>query len=491
MSITDNYSPDKSVGNGSTVIFTGNWSPLSASYMRVYLELISTGVQTLVDQGGAADQYTLSFDQSGYIVTMNTAPTSDYNLIRARDVSIDQTVPYKTSKGWQGIVNEDSYDKITAIAQDQQDQIDRTPKFPIGSSVTNAALPEPIDGYGLIWDGVTGVMRNTSAALFVLEGNAAIVAANITNINTVAGIGANVTSVAGNAANINIVAGIAADVSTVSAASADVIIVAADLLGADTIGTVATKIADVTSAATNMAAIIAAPTQASNAAASALLAESWAIDDIGDRPAGSAKYWAEQSALSASGSGVGYSILGRASGTTGSRTDIVAGTDGHVLLRNGTTLEFGNPLATNITVSDTSFSTLTGTDAQTVLDDVDDVLSELPSVTEIREIPQNSQSVAYELVLSDGGKHILHPSADTTARTYTIPANASVAFPIGTAITFINQNSAGVLTIAITTDTMRLAGDGTTGSRTLAANGMATAVKVTATEWIISGTGLT
>ena len=94
-------------------------------------------------------------------------------------------------------------------------------------------------------------------------------------------------------------------------------------------------------------------------------------------------------------------------------------------------------------------------------------------------------------MLSDSGKHIFHPSADTTARTYTIPANASVAYPIGTAITFVNQNGAGTLTIAITTDTMRLAGAGTTGNRTLAANGIATALKVTSTEWIISGTGLT
>jgi len=106
-------------------------------------------------------------------------------------------------------------------------------------------------------------------------------------------------------------------------------------------------------------------------------------------------------------------------------------------------------------------------------------------------IRQNSQSAAYTLVLGDGGKHIFHPSADTTARIWTIPANSSVAFPIGTAVTFINQASAGVITIAITTDTMRLAGAGTTGSRTLAANGIATAVKVTATEWIISGSGLT
>jgi hypothetical protein len=106
-------------------------------------------------------------------------------------------------------------------------------------------------------------------------------------------------------------------------------------------------------------------------------------------------------------------------------------------------------------------------------------------------LPQNSQSAAYTLVLADANKHILHPSADTTARTFTIPANASIAFPIGTAVTFVNQNGAGVVTIAITSDTMRLAGAGTTGSRTLAANGMATALKITATEWIISGTGLT
>ena len=106
-------------------------------------------------------------------------------------------------------------------------------------------------------------------------------------------------------------------------------------------------------------------------------------------------------------------------------------------------------------------------------------------------IPQNSQSAAYTLVLADAGKHILHPSADTTARTFTIPANSSVPYPIGTAITFINQNGAGVVTIAITSDTMRLSPAGTTGSRTLAANGSATAVKITSTEWIISGSGLT
>lgn len=106
-------------------------------------------------------------------------------------------------------------------------------------------------------------------------------------------------------------------------------------------------------------------------------------------------------------------------------------------------------------------------------------------------IPQNSQSTAYTTVLADAGKHLLHPAADTTARTFTIDSNANVAFPVGTAVTFVNENAAGVMTIAITSDTMRLAGAGTTGSRTLAANGVATAIKITSTSWIISGTGLT
>lgn len=106
-----------------------------------------------------------------------------------------------------------------------------------------------------------------------------------------------------------------------------------------------------------------------------------------------------------------------------------------------------------------------------------------------RGIPQNSQSAAYTLVASDAGKHIFHPVGDNNPRTFTIPANSSVAFEVGTTITFINKIN--TVTIAITSDTLTFAEDGSTGSRTLAANGVATAIKITSTEWIISGVGLT
>ena len=106
-----------------------------------------------------------------------------------------------------------------------------------------------------------------------------------------------------------------------------------------------------------------------------------------------------------------------------------------------------------------------------------------------RDVPQNAKTTNYTLVLSDAGKHI-HKSG-TSAYTVTIPANASVAFPIGTAVTFVNSGSSGSMTIAITSDTLRIAGAGTTGSKTLAAYGVATAIKVASTLWMISGSGLT
>jgi len=106
-------------------------------------------------------------------------------------------------------------------------------------------------------------------------------------------------------------------------------------------------------------------------------------------------------------------------------------------------------------------------------------------------IPQSATAAVSNnttLVIGDAGKHIY---VNTSGQTITIPANASVAYPIGTAITFVAGPSASSVIIAIATDTMYLVGAGTSGSRTLAAYGSATAMKVSATVWFIAGTGLT
>jgi hypothetical protein len=101
--------------------------------------------------------------------------------------------------------------------------------------------------------------------------------------------------------------------------------------------------------------------------------------------------------------------------------------------------------------------------------------------------PQNTQNGTYTTVMSDAGKHIYHTSG--SAHTWTIDSNANVAYPIGTILTFINENGGGNVTIAITSDTLRWGSS--TGSRTLAANGTATAIKVASTTWRLTGDGIT
>jgi hypothetical protein len=96
-------------------------------------------------------------------------------------------------------------------------------------------------------------------------------------------------------------------------------------------------------------------------------------------------------------------------------------------------------------------------------------------------IPQNSQTSQYTLALTDIGKHI-----SITTGGVVVPANGSVAFPIGATIVLFN-NSASTQSVSITTDTLRQAGTTNTGTRTLAAYGVATLIKVASTVWVISG----
>jgi sugar lactone lactonase YvrE len=101
-----------------------------------------------------------------------------------------------------------------------------------------------------------------------------------------------------------------------------------------------------------------------------------------------------------------------------------------------------------------------------------------------RGIPQNAQTGAYTLVLADAGKHI-----SNTTGGFVIPANGTTAFPVGTTVVLFND-SASSQNVTITTDTLRLAGQAITGTRTLAQYGLATCVKVASTVWVISGAGL-
>lgn len=96
------------------------------------------------------------------------------------------------------------------------------------------------------------------------------------------------------------------------------------------------------------------------------------------------------------------------------------------------------------------------------------------------DIPQVVQNANATFALADRGKHWL--KNNTTAYTWTIPLNSSVAFPIGTAILLINDSGTGAVTIARTSGVALLNG-ATDANYTLAVNSAATIVKIGTDRW--------
>lgn len=103
----------------------------------------------------------------------------------------------------------------------------------------------------------------------------------------------------------------------------------------------------------------------------------------------------------------------------------------------------------------------------------------------ITTLPLAAISAAHTFALGESGGR--HPAADTTARTWTIPANSSVAFPVNTVLTIINEFAAGAITLAITSDTLTFLDDNDNGSRTIGPGGVATVLKTGSTSWLVWG----
>lgn len=174
MGISDNYLPVRLIGDGVTTQFSASWSLLNKNYIRVYLESVATGVQVL--QVLDTD-FALTFNAAGLVVdfSISSAPTAASYVIIARDITVDQTMPYKTSKGFQGYVQEDSFDKLTAISQDLKEEISRAPSSPIGS--TGLVLPIYVDGAVPYWSPVADTQINSTKSMADIEGAVDAVAA--------------------------------------------------------------------------------------------------------------------------------------------------------------------------------------------------------------------------------------------------------------------------------------------------------------------------
>jgi hypothetical protein len=97
------------------------------------------------------------------------------------------------------------------------------------------------------------------------------------------------------------------------------------------------------------------------------------------------------------------------------------------------------------------------------------------------------QTVDYTTVLNDQFQTLV-PMDKATAVAFKLPTNASVAFPVGTAITILNKG-AGLLTISAVTSgtTTVLSAGAVAASPTLAQYKTAVCIKTAADIWYVAG----
>ncbi len=101
---------------------------------------------------------------------------------------------------------------------------------------------------------------------------------------------------------------------------------------------------------------------------------------------------------------------------------------------------------------------------------------------DVRDVPPNTQTTSYTLVIGDTGKFI------STNAAVTVPNGV---FSSGQSVSVYNNSAANITIVQGTSVTMYLVGTASTGNRTLAQRGLATIFCVGANTFVASGGGLT
>jgi hypothetical protein len=443
-------------------------------------------------------------DGSTGTVTLVTGATVGDVIVITRDVTLERVTDFPTSGPFQVASLNVELDKLVAMVADLQDLANRGLRLSdsdVTERLTLAATNER-KGTVLAFNATTGAVE---VGPTIADTNT--VAQIKADIATVAGISANVTTVAGISANVTTVAGVSSDVTTVAGQTTNMQNITDNLTDIQNAATNATNAAtsasnaassetaaasSASSAATSETNSATSATNASNSASSASSSASTATTKASEAAtsatnaatsetnAGASATAAASSASSASTSASNAATSATnasssASSASSAQTAAEAARDSALAAfdnfddkylgekASDPTLDNdGDALATgalyfNTTddvmkvytgsawvaayVSGDGFATLTGA---TFTGDV--TVPNLIADTVVSQVSINAQTgTTYTTVLSDQSKLVTLNNASAIA--LTIPANSSVAYPVGTQID-LSQFGAGQVTVA-------------------------------------------
>ena len=178
-------------------------------------------------------------------------------------------------------------------------------------------------------------------------------------------------------------------------------------------------------------------------------------------------------------SGTALSVAGNITGG-----NILGGANVNATTHTGTTVS----VSANVTGGNLITGALTSTASLSVTGNTATITTANISIGYLN-IPQISLAANATAALVDSGKHFYSTTAGNLQ--ITIPDNANVAFPVGTALSLVVQAAGNVLVVTQAGTTLYFAGNSTAGNRVVSTYGMATIMKVATNTWFINGTGVT
>lgn len=132
-------------------------------FIKVNKTLLSTGVDTPLVYN---TDYTVSLlaDGSGGTVVVSPTMSTAYSMTVYRSTDDLQESDYDDFNQFPADTLEGDLDRRTLISQERSDDVSRTAKLPISYTGSAITLPNPLDGYSLIWSGGTLINSNLTGS---------------------------------------------------------------------------------------------------------------------------------------------------------------------------------------------------------------------------------------------------------------------------------------------------------------------------------------
>lgn len=165
-------------GNGAQITFPITFDYTEASQVKA-VKIEDDGNETAWVKD---THFTVNTVNDEISTTIGNTLAVGEGIVIYRDVAITQETDYPANDPFPSSSHEAALDKLTLIAQDQEEAINRAIKLPISSSLSDIAVPAPEAGRALIWNSGEDGFENgpTAGDIAAAEENAALAVSSAT-----------------------------------------------------------------------------------------------------------------------------------------------------------------------------------------------------------------------------------------------------------------------------------------------------------------------